>query len=277
MKKKTVVEAKVRKDRIAVVDSIASCRIGISHHIKKLGIWEVAWSSSTAEEAMEKMSLDEPDLLILEIQLNGKDGLEFIKSLIPFYPNLKILVHSSHSEEFYAERCLRAGALGYLNKAEPMAKFEHAVKKVLKGEMYLTERIARQTLHSVLKQVGNDQTHHLHDLTDRELEVMILMAHGHSCHDSAEKLHISPRTVQVHRNNIRLKIGLESALQLHAYAVRFYGEGVSGGELHLLPENAHTNGSTLIKNAKRDKDTAKRDSQKSRLSHSAVSRPREKA
>jgi len=69
---------------------------------------------------------------------------------------------------------------------------------------------------------GND--HNLHNLTDRELEVMILMAQGHSCQDSADKLHISPRTVQVHRNNIRLKIGLESALQLHAYAVRFYGE-----------------------------------------------------
>jgi len=259
MKKDTALESKVRKERIAIVDSLASCRIGISHHIKKLDLWEVAWSSSTAEEAMEKMALDEPDLLIVEIQLVGKDGLEFIKSLIPFYPNLRILVHSSHSEEFYAERCLRAGALGYLNKAEPMAKFEHAVKKVLKGEMYLTERIAQQTLHSVLKHVGNDENHHLHDLTDRELEVMILMAHGHSCHDSAEKLHISPRTVQVHRNNIRLKIGLESALQLHAYAVRFYGEGVSGGELHHPPENAPTNSSDEVKSTKPDKGTAKKD------------------
>lgn len=272
MKKNAPLEAKVRKPRIAIVDSLASCRIGISHHIKKLDLWEVAWSSSTAEEAMEKMAIDEPDLIIIEIQLVGKDGLEFIKSLIPFYPNLKILVHSSHSEEFYAERSVRAGALGYLNKAEPMAKFEHAVKKVLKGEMYLSERIARQTLHSVLKHVGNDENHHLHDLTDRELEVMILMAHGHSCHDSAEKLHISPRTVQVHRNNIRLKIGLESALQLHAYAVRFYGEGVSGGELHNLTDDAPADGGAQIKHTKPNKVTAKKDAARSRISGNAGTR-----
>jgi len=257
MKNTTPSEAKHRKERIAIVDSLPSCRIGLTHHIMKLDLWEVAWASSTAEEAMEKLAKDEPELLILEIQLLGKDGLEFIKSLIPFYPNLKILVHSSHSEEFYAERCIRAGALGYLNKADPMGNFEHAVKKVLSGEMYLTERIARQTLHTVLNKSGNDESHHLHDLTDRELEVMILMAHGHSCHDSAEKLHISPRTVQVHRNNIRLKIGLASALQLHAYAVRFYGEDVAGGSLHNLPHDGDRTDDTPVKNTKRDDGFAK--------------------
>jgi DNA-binding CsgD family transcriptional regulator len=91
----------------------------------------------------------------------------------------------------------------------------------------------------VLNKAGNNGSHHLHDLTDRELEVMILMAHGHSCHHSADKLHISPRTVQVHRNNIRLKIGLENALQLHAYAVRFYGDDSSGGEQRELTDDGN--------------------------------------
>jgi DNA-binding NarL/FixJ family response regulator len=215
-----------RKECIAIVDSQPACRIGLSHHIKKIGRWNVAWASATAEEAMTKLELDEPDLLILELQLQGMDGLELIKHLLPLYPNLKILVHSANSEEFYAERCLRAGAMGYLHKMDPMGNLKEAVKKVLRGELYLNPKLARQTFHSMVKHVNNSQAdqHHLHDLTDRELEVMILMAQGHSCHDSAEKLHISPRTVQVHRNNIRLKIGLESALQLHAYAVRFYGE-----------------------------------------------------
>jgi DNA-binding NarL/FixJ family response regulator len=213
------------KERIAIVDSQPSSRIGLSHFIKKMGRWEVAWASATAEEAMTKLEKEEPDLMILEIQLLGKDGLEFIKHLAPLYPDLKILVHSAHSEEFYAERCLRAGAMGYLHKMDPMGRFEKAVEKVMRGELYLNPRLERQTLHSMVRHVGKKHAddHHLHDLTDRELEVMILMAQGHSCQDSAEKLHISPRTVQVHRNNIRLKIGLESALQLHAYAVRFYG------------------------------------------------------
>ena len=229
---------RVKRERIAIVDSQPSSRIGLSHFIKKIDRWEVAWSSSTAEEALDKISKDEPDLMILEIQLIGKDGLEFIKSLMPLYPHLKILVHSAHSEEFYAERCLRAGAIGYLHKMDPMANFEKAVEKVLQGELYLNPRIARQALQSATLHPENlkGDNHNLHNLTDRELEVMILMAEGRSCHESAEKLKISPRTVQVHRNNIRLKIGLQSALQLHAYAVRFYGDSAPlHHEQHVTP------------------------------------------
>ena len=243
-----------RKHRIAIVDSQPSSRIGLSHFIKKIGHWEIAWSSATAEEAIEKIAKDEPDLMVLEIQLIGKDGLEFIKSVMPLYPTLKILVHSAHSEEFYAERCLKAGALGYLHKMDPMANLEKAVEKVLQGELYLNPRLARQTLHWLVSHTdrlkGDD--HNLHNLTDRELEIMILMAQGHSCQDSADKLKISPRTVQVHRNNIRLKIGLESALQLHAYAVRFYG---GESPLHLddleLAEKSKVLSGTSSKEAKK--------------------------
>jgi len=214
------------KPQIAIVDSQPSSRIGLSHFIKKIGLWEIAWASATAEEALTKIAESQPDLMILEIQLPGKDGLELIKHLMPLYPQLKVLVHSSHVEEFYAERCLRAGAMGYLHKMDPMGNFENAVKTVLRGEFYLNPRLTRHSLHSMVHHANNmkGNDNNLHNLTDRELEVMILMAKGHSCRDSAEKFHISPRTIQVHRNNIRLKIGLESALALHAYSVRFYGE-----------------------------------------------------
>jgi DNA-binding NarL/FixJ family response regulator len=178
-----------------------------------------------AEEAIEKMEKEPADLMVLEIELHGKDGLEFIKHLKPLYPDLKVLVYSNHNEEFYAERCIRAGALGYLHKMDPMGRFEKAVETVLRGELYLNSQIVRQAIQSLTGRNGNgkkafDDTH-VHGLTDRELEILQLIAKGHSCQDTADKLHISPRTVQVHRNNIRLKIGLDSALQLHAYAVRF--------------------------------------------------------
>ena len=224
MKKSPPTIPNIRKERIAIVDASAASRIGLTHYIAKLGRWEVVWASATAEEAMDKIAENVPDLLILEIMLPGKDGLEFIKHLTPLSPNLKILVHSLHSEDFYAERCLRAGAMGYLHKMDPMGKFESAVETVIRGDLYLNEKLSHQTIRSIVNHADQNHNSHIHNLTDRELEVMILMAQGDSCHDSAEKLHISPRTVQVHRNNIRLKIGLESALQLHAYAVRFYGE-----------------------------------------------------
>jgi len=214
-----------KRYRIAIVDTQPASRIGLSHYIKKLGHWDVIWTSATAEEAIEKMEKEPADLMVLEIELHGKDGLEFIKHLKPLYPDLKILVYSNHSEEFYAERCIRAGALGYLHKMDPMGRFEKAVETVLRGELYLNSQIVRQAIQSLTGRNGNgkkafDDTH-VHGLTDRELEILQLIAKGHSCQDTADKLHISPRTVQVHRNNIRLKIGLDSALQLHAYAVRF--------------------------------------------------------
>jgi len=262
MKKISKASPSSSRERIAIVDSQASSRIGLSHFIKKIGRWDVAWASATAEEALEKIARDFPELMILEIQLPGKDGLELIKHLMPLYPELKILVHSAHSEEFYAERCLRAGAMGYMHKMDPMGNFENAVKKVLRRELYFNPRLASQALHSLIQHAetmkGND--HNLHNLTDRELEVMILMAQGHSCQDSAEKLHISPRTVQVHRNNIRLKIGLESALQLHAYAVRFYGEnsmnqghGIETGSINPV----ETNQGVFNDSAPQKKSTAK--------------------
>jgi DNA-binding NarL/FixJ family response regulator len=214
-----------KRYRIAIVDTQPASRIGLSHYIKKLGHWDVIWTSATAEEAIEKMEKEPADLMVLEIELHGKDGLEFIKHLKPLYPDLKVLVYSNHSEEFYAERCIRAGALGYLHKMDPMGRFEKAVETVLRGELYLNSQIVRQAIQSLTGRNGNgkkafDDTH-VHGLTDRELEILQLIAKGHSCQDTADKLHISPRTVQVHRNNIRLKIGLDSALQLHAYAVRF--------------------------------------------------------
>jgi DNA-binding NarL/FixJ family response regulator len=211
------------RPRIAIVDSQPACRIGLTHFIKKIGRWDVIWASSTAEEAMDKMAKETPDLLILEIELHGKDGLEFIKHLRPLYPSLKILVHSAHNEEFYAERSIRAGATGYFHKMEPMGRFERAVETVLAGELFLNSRITRQAIETLAgrnAKKGFDSSH-IHGLTDRELEILQLIAKGHSCQDTADKLHISPRTVQVHRNNIRLKIGLDSALQLHAYAMRF--------------------------------------------------------
>lgn len=213
--------------RVAVVDTQPASRIGLSHYIKKLGLYDVIWASATAEEAMEKLSKDLPHLLVIEIELHGKDGLEFIKCLRPLYPELKILVYSNHSEEFYAERCIRAGAMGYLHKMDPMGRFEKAIQTILRGELYLNSHIVRQAIQSVAGHNGNaagrddfDATR-IHGLTDRELEILQLIAKGHSCQDTADKLRISPRTVQVHRNNIRLKIGLDSALQLHAYAMRF--------------------------------------------------------
>ena len=229
--------------RVAIVDSLASCRIGLSKHILASGKLQIAWASSTAKEGLDKIEADTPDILIVEIQLTGQDGLEFIKNLRPLYPTLKILVHSSLNEDFYARRCLQAGAMGFLHKTEPMGLLLPAMETILRGEVYLSSRVASSALLSLTpahRGVNND----IHRrLSDRELEIIMLMAQGDSCQDTSSKLQISPRTVQVHRTNIRQKLGLDSAARLHAYAVRFYGDALN---FDPFPVGNDSSGDTLL-------------------------------
>lgn len=213
------------KERIGIVEPHAMTSLGLVTHIRESEDWEVAWVCASAEAAQDLAAIDTPEGIITAINLPGKDGLELIKHLKPLYPDLRILVHSSHSEEFYAERCLHAGALGYLPKNGSLELLKKALEKVMHGDLFITQKIAKASLCNFsLKKVRNGDDHHLHSMTDRELEIIILMAQGLSVQQTASKLLISPRTVQVHRNNIRLKIGLETATELHAYAVKFYSE-----------------------------------------------------
>ena len=224
MKTKAILNKDAGRERLAIVDPHPATRNGISRCILDGGRWDLAWESGDGEEALRKVEEESPDGMVLEILLPGKDGLELIKHLLAISPALKILVHSVHAEEFYAERCLHAGALGYLPKTGSLDQLGKAIEQILHRDIYLNPHIAKRAISAIRHhRVGNDDHHHIHHLTDRELEIMILMAQGLTASESAEKLRISSRTVQVHRNNIRLKIGLENALQLHAYAVRFYG------------------------------------------------------
>lgn len=220
--------------RVGIVDGHAACRMGLTMQLSKTERLSVAWTSDTAEEAFNKLSSDRPDLLIIEIHLAGQDGLEFIKNLRPLYPELKILVHSSQNEDFYATRCLQAGAMGFLHKAEPMRFLLPAIEKIMGGEVFLSNRAASKVIsHLACPSRSPGHNGSGNELTDRELEIIILMAQGDSCQDTAEKLRISPRTVQVHRTNIRNKLGFDSALRLHAYAVRFYGDTMEDTPLDL--------------------------------------------
>lgn len=231
--------------RVAIVDGHAACRMGLTMQLAKTRTATVVWTSATAEEAFGKLSKESPDLLIVEIHLTGQDGLEFIKNLKPLYPDLKVLVHSSLSEDFYAARCLQAGAMGFLHKADPMGHLVPAMEKVLEGEVFLSTRATNKAIQSLTQnplRTGNGTGKDLSgkELTDRELEIIILMAQGDSCQDTADKLHISPRTVQVHRTNIRNKLGLDSAVRLHAYAVRFYGESAQQPDTGIPPSDTVT-------------------------------------
>lgn len=211
-------------ERIAIVDSQHAARLGLAQFLTGTCGLEIAWTVATAEEALVLAERNEPDLLITEIALSGMDGLSMIREILPAHPEIKILVHSLHSEEFYAERCLKAGAMGYLHKTDPLEELRIAVDRILHGEIHVNPRLGRQVFRTLVADSlhGGSAAGTPGMLTDRELEVILLMADGAGSKEIAARLGISTKTVHAHRNNIRVKLGLESVLQLQAHAVRFY-------------------------------------------------------
>jgi len=218
---------KKRSPRVAIVDSHPCMRLGISEVLSGLGL-TVLWQCGSAEQALLFAQEQAPDLMILGILLPGKCGLELIKDLKPLLPSLKILVYSMHDEEFYAERCLQAGALGYVEKVTSLDHFRKAIHALMEGSLFYSRRIANSALlRSNGRTTRTSSRENIHKVTDRELEILILMARGLDARATSENLHISHRTVQVHRNNLRIKLGFKSTAQLYAYAISAHGPGSS--------------------------------------------------
>jgi DNA-binding NarL/FixJ family response regulator len=161
-----------------------------------------------------------PDSMIVDITLPGMNGLELIKRVRSRCPDIRILVTSMHEESLFAERSLRAGANGYINKEEATEKVVEAINRVLAGHVYLSSQMTSRLLHAV---IGGDvgQKSLIESLTDRELEVFELIGRGLSTRDIAEKLHLSVKTVETHRDHIRNKLNLESTNQLMRHAVQW--------------------------------------------------------
>lgn len=216
------------KVRIAIIDAQASTRIGISHFLRKTPEWEVIWASATGSEAAEKFSVEAPQMLILDIRLPDGSGLDLIKRFLNLNPKLLILVYTMESEEFYAWRCIEAGACGYIRKTALMTDFKTVLETILQGELHFPAEVASKTLRRIRgRRSKNDRKGdhwNIHDLTDREIEVLQLIGLGRSSAECAELLGIKPRTLEVHRANIRTKIGLSSSLQLRTYATMLYIE-----------------------------------------------------
>jgi DNA-binding NarL/FixJ family response regulator len=212
------------REKIAIVDPQPLVRSWISSLLSTSGNWKTAWECSDSFDVLKRVEREEPDLLITELRLQeGLDGLMMVKALLRNHPDLRVLVYSAHSEEFYAERCLRAGAMGYLHKHDPSYRLEEAVEDILHGELSVNDRIRRQALRNIACDLSAwENGHLLRALTDRELEVMLLLGSGFPFRETAQRLGISSSTVQVHANSIRRKLGLRGTLDLLAFATRVF-------------------------------------------------------
>ncbi len=213
--------ASVAKKRIVVVDDHPTMRIGQVEMLNREPDFTVVAQAGTAGETMQAIAKLKPDLVVTDFTLPDKTGLEMIKDIQALHPGLPVLVVSMHEEFFYAPRVLRAGGRGYVMKSEGPEKVIAAARTILSGQIALSPAMAARALESFSGQTGKSGTAPEDKLTDRELEIMSHFGEGWSTEEIAQKLHLSAKTVDVHRGHIKEKLGLRSTPEFLRFAIRW--------------------------------------------------------
>jgi len=218
---KKIAPAEPPKKRIFLVDDHPMMREGMGRLIDTEPGLMCCGGAKSAEEALGGVSACRPDLVITDITLPQRSGLDLIKDLAVAEPGLPVFVYSMHDESFYAERALRAGARGYLMKEAGSEKMLEAIHRVLAGEICVSPKMAAKilTLFSAPKARGSHSP--VEKLSDREFDVFQLIGQGKSTKEIAQHLHLSHKTVAVHRGHIKEKLGLKSASELVHQAIRW--------------------------------------------------------
>ena len=204
-----------------IVDDHPLVRSGFRQLFESENDMNVCCEAATMKEALQLIKHCKPNLAIIDLSLPDGNGLELIKRVHTQYPDILILVSSMHDEDLFAERVLKAGAKGYINKQEAGEQVIVAARQVLDGKIYLSSHMAERLL---LEQEGNPHAPVLspvEHLSNRELEVFELIGHGMTTCEIADKLNISVKTIETHRANIKTKMGLSSAGELTRSAVQW--------------------------------------------------------
>jgi|SRR6202049_2084273 len=209
------------KKRILVVDDHPIIRQGLALMLNREADLVVCGEAEDATGAMLVMASARPDVLIVDISLNGPDGLDLLKNIRTTHPALPVLILSMHDESIYAERALRAGANGYIMKQEATEKVLVAIRRILNGEIYVSERIANKMLKHYITGASSLKNSSISDLSDRELEVFRLIGEGHGTRQIAEELHLSIKTVESYQAHIKDKLSLRSARELMQHAIQW--------------------------------------------------------
>jgi DNA-binding NarL/FixJ family response regulator len=196
-------------------------RQGLAQLISSEPDLAVCQEADTAGQALDLVAARKPDLVLLDISLPDRNGLELIKDIHVFCPEVLILVVSMHDETLYAERVLRAGARGYIMKQEGGKKLMAAIRQVLNGQIYVSEKMSAKILEIFSGRRGEAGGSPVERLSDREFEVFQLIGEGKGTRDIAGHLRLSVKTVEVHRANIKEKLKVKTATDLVRYAVRW--------------------------------------------------------
>jgi DNA-binding NarL/FixJ family response regulator len=216
---------KKARQKILIIDDHPMMREGLGQLIHNEPDMIVCGEAGDAREGLEKIQLLQPDLVIADITLPGKSGLELIKDVHAMHPDLCVLVISMHDESFYAERVLRAGGRGYIMKQEGGKKLMEGIRAVLEGRVYVSEKMSAKILDLFSGGPPKAATSPIGNLTDREFEVFQLIGRGLNTAQMAEQLHVSPKTIEVHRVHLKTKLKIKNVQELIRYAVRWQESG----------------------------------------------------
>jgi len=230
---RTKVKAKERaevhkKARVLVVDDHPVVRQGLALLISHESDMEVCGEAETAHDALKAIAATQPDVIIVDLSLKGASGLELIKDIRVRFAKVPVMVLSMSDENVYAERALRAGARGYMMKEEATEKVLMAIRRVLSGQLYLSDQMASRLLNQVVDGRAGGSVAPVDTLSDRELEVFQLIGQGFGPSDIARTLHLSPKTIETYKAHIKEKMNLDTSTELLQHAIR-YVQNLQGG------------------------------------------------
>jgi DNA-binding NarL/FixJ family response regulator len=218
-------EAKEKRARILLVDDHAVVRFGVAQLINRERDLMVCGEEEDASKALDAIARLKPDLVIADISLKDSSGLELMRNIQAQYPGLPVLVMSAHDESVYAEIAFRAGAQGYLMKEEAIEKTLTAIRRVLGGSIYVSDALGAKMLEQQVRGRTDPKVPPLKTLTDRELEVLQLIGQWKGTRQIAEELHLSVKTIEYYREQLKEKLNLKNASELTQYATSWVERG----------------------------------------------------
>src|SRR6202162_4392306 len=210
-----------KKCRVLLVDDHPIVRQGLALLIDREPDLSVCGEAESAHSAFHAIATLLPDLVVLDISLSGPDGLDVLKEIRMKTTDLPVLILSMHDESIYAERTMRAGANGYIMKQEATEKVLVAIRRILQGDVYLSDRLTNTMLQQYVHGASQAKKSPLVTLSDRELEVFRLIGEGHGTRQIADELHLSVKTIESHQAHIKEKLALRNARELVQHAIEW--------------------------------------------------------
>lgn len=202
---------------VMLVDDHDLVRTGLKRLINDVDGFRVVTEAASGEEALQKAKTNDIDIVLMDINMPGIGGLEATKKLLNIKPELKIIGVTMHDDEIFPQRLLKAGAVGYLTKGSDIGEMVHAIREVIAGRRYICPDIAQQI---ALTQTHDFQTSPFESLSERELQVMIMLMDGQKVNVISDKLSLSPKTVSTYRHRLYIKLGVQNDMELARLALQ---------------------------------------------------------